>query len=132
LTAVFVDTSAVLAMGTRTDPNHDRALTIWRGIEGRIWPLYSTSYVVGETIALLQSRFGLGAVWKFRREVAPQLDIVWADPGLHDASLDRLRAIGRRKVSLVDASSFVVMERLGLDTAFALDRHFRELGFKTL
>lgn len=31
--------------------------------------------------------------------------------------------------SCVDASSFAVMKRLGLETAFTFDRHFRQYGW---
>jgi len=31
--------------------------------------------------------------------------------------------------TLMDATSFVVMERLGITTAFAFDHHFRQYGF---
>ena len=34
--------------------------------------------------------------------------------------------------SYTDATSFAVMERLGLKTAFAFDPHFRQHGFQVL
>lgn len=34
--------------------------------------------------------------------------------------------------SLVDATSFAVMERLHIPTAFALDRNFTQYGFRVL
>ncbi|RME55690.1 MAG: VapC toxin family PIN domain ribonuclease, partial [Caldilineae bacterium] len=38
----------------------------------------------------------------------------------------------RRGLSLVDCTSFVVMQQLGIDTAFAFDNHFKEQGFTLL
>jgi predicted nucleic acid-binding protein len=35
----------------------------------------------------------------------------------------------RRDLSLVDCVSFEVMRRNGITRAFAVDRHFQELGF---
>ena len=34
--------------------------------------------------------------------------------------------------SLVDATSFTIMERLGIDQAFSFDHHFEQFGFVTL
>jgi predicted nucleic acid-binding protein len=34
--------------------------------------------------------------------------------------------------SLTDAISFAVMERLGIKTAFSLDRHFTQFGWQTI
>lgn len=34
--------------------------------------------------------------------------------------------------SYVDATSFTLMERLGIDAAFALDRHFAQRGFRVV
>jgi predicted nucleic acid-binding protein len=34
--------------------------------------------------------------------------------------------------SYVDATSFAVMERLGIETAFTFDRHFEQYGWKRL
>jgi predicted nucleic acid-binding protein len=38
----------------------------------------------------------------------------------------------RRRLSLVDCTSFEVMRRLGITSAFAIDRHFVEQGFEVL
>jgi predicted nucleic acid-binding protein len=39
---------------------------------------------------------------------------------------------GRRKVSLVDWTSFLVMRRRGISTAFALDSDFAAEGFEVI
>jgi predicted nucleic acid-binding protein len=40
-------------------------------------------------------------------------------------------AADRRGPSLVDFSSFEIMRRLGIRSAFTFDRHFRQYGFET-
>ena len=37
-----------------------------------------------------------------------------------------------KRFSFTDATSFAVMERLGLHTAFAFDPHFRQYGFRVI
>jgi predicted nucleic acid-binding protein len=59
----------------------------------------------------------------------PLLQIVWVDAELHARGTAALLAAGRRRLSLVDCVSFEVMRSAGIDTAFAIDRHFVEQGF---
>ena len=59
----------------------------------------------------------------------PLLEIVWVDAEWHARALQRLFTVGRKDVSLVDCLSFEVMEARNLQTAFAFDKHFEEIGF---
>ncbi len=67
----FVDTSALLAVLHAADANHARAARSWRRLVEADERLVTTSYVLVETLALLQHRFGLGAVGDFQDAVAP-------------------------------------------------------------
>ena len=129
MTSVFVDTSALLAFVNPKDESHDRALRAFETLEGRRAPLLSTSFVVVETYALLGRRLGLEAVRGFRSHLAPLIDVVWVDEPLHEAGLDLLLERRKRKLSLVDAVSFVTMRGRGIDEAFAYDPHFEQEGF---
>jgi predicted nucleic acid-binding protein len=92
-------------------------------------PLWTTSFVLVETMALLQHRIGLGAVRDFDEDVRPILRIEWVDDDLYSRGVDRLRREDRRQLSLVDCVSFEFMTRQGLTTAVAVDPHFKRAGF---
>lgn len=64
--------------------------------------------------------------------VAPLLHIAWVDQDQHEASINHVLSASRRNLSLVDCSAFETMRRLGLDTAFTFDEHFRDEGFKVI
>lgn len=130
MSAVFVDTSAILALVNPRDANHGKARRAFDKLRGREAALLATSYVLVETYALLGSRMGLEAVRAFRADFAPLLEIVWVDDGLHEAGLDLLVERGKRRLSLVDAVSFVAMHRRGIGEAFAFDPHFEEEAFE--
>jgi predicted nucleic acid-binding protein len=85
--------------------------------------------VVVETYALLGRRLGLEAVRGFRSDLAPLIEVVWVDETLHEAGLDLLLERRKRKLSLVDAVSFVTMRGRGIEEAFAYDPHFEQEGF---
>lgn len=129
MTAVFADTSALLALLNAEDRDHGRAAGAFGALRARRAAIVTTSYVLVETYALIGRRLGLDAVRSFRADFAPLLDVIWVDDALHDAGLDLLLKRHRRLLSLVDAVSFVAMRRQGLSEAFAFDPHFEQEGF---
>lgn len=130
--AVFVDTSAVLTLRDADDLRHQQARQLWQALLEGAERLVTTNYVMLESIALLQRRFGIQAVREFQTDIVPVLDVEWVDSALHQAGLAAVLAAGRRQLSLVDCVSFAVMRRLGLARAFAFDADFAAQGFTCL
>jgi predicted nucleic acid-binding protein len=126
---VFVDTSAVLALLDSDDRYHSRADRAWAEMLLRHRALITTNYIVLETCALLQRRFGMDALKTFCNDILPVLAIEWVTPRQHEIGLAMLIAANRRKLSLVDCVSFTVMRERRAHEAFAFDAHFREEGF---
>lgn len=129
MSAVFVDTSALLALLNVKDENHSRASHAFETLRSRRSPLLATSYVLVEAYALVGRRLGVDAVRDFRADFAPLLDIVWVDEVLHNSGLDLLLDRQKRALSLVDAVSFVTMQQRDMTEAFAFDPHFQQEGF---
>lgn len=127
---MFVDTSAILAVLDLADNQHGEASRQWRDLITNEIPMVSTNYVLVETLALLQHRFGVDAVRTFIDDVAPLLTIEWVTAELHAVGLSAMAAAARRNLSFVDCVSFEVMRQRRLTTAFAFDRHFEEQGFR--
>ena len=132
MTMIFIDTSALLAILDADDNNHGSARQEWEHLILGGERLVCTNYNLVETFALVQRRLGMDAVRKLEEDVLPMLVIDWIDAESHAISVAALLIAGRRRLSLVDCASFETMRRLGLDTAFAFDRHFSEQGFHTL
>lgn len=129
MTAVFADTSGLLALVNDKDEHHAAAVRAFRKLQTRQAPLLTTSAVLVETYALLGRHLVIDAVRAFRADFAPLLEVVWVDATLHEAGLDLLLKQRRRQLSLVDAVSFVVMTQRRLEEAFAFDPHFEQEGF---
>ena len=129
MSAVFADTSALLALLNAVDDNHSRAVRAFANLRTRQASLVSTSFVLVETYALVGRCLGLDAVRSFRANVAPLIEIVWIDDTLHNAGLDLWLDRRKRLLSLVDAVSFVTMRHRHLAEAFAFDPHFEQEGF---
>jgi predicted nucleic acid-binding protein len=95
-------------------------------------PLLTTSYVVVETVALLQRRIGLAPARDLGEHVLPLLSIEWVSEALHRKGLERLFREDRRELSLVDCVSFEFMRAQGLREALALDEDFAAAGYRLL
>ena len=129
---VYVDTSAFYSALVRNDADHPAARDVLERLRAEDADLVTSSYVVQETIALLQRRWGMEAVRDWQGRVEPGLEIVWIDAEVHGRALVALLASGDRAISLTDWSSFEVIRKLGIHRAFAFDGHFRNRGFEVI
>ena len=92
----------------------------------------TTNYIIVESYALVQSRLGMKALRALAEEVLPAISLEWVTSEDHNAAALAVLAANRRNLSFVDCTSFRVMRRLGLRSAFAFDRQFRQQGFQVL
>jgi uncharacterized protein len=119
--SLFVDTSMFYAAATTNDAQHVRAKRILGGGER----LTTTDHVLGETWALLRNRLGRESADSFwsglRRGVASVDCVQRADL---EVAWDIGEAFPDQDFSLVDRTSFAVMQRLGLTRAASFDHHF--------
>lgn len=129
---VFVDTSALICLLDEEQEEHLRATRVWGELMDQRARLLTTDYVRLEAWALLQNRLGLAAVKKFDENYLPVFDLHHVTEPQFAAAKTHVLGSGRKALSLVDATSFVVMRAEALTHAFAFDRHFRENGFKLL
>lgn len=112
------------------DLHHSRADATWKALLSSREKLVSTNYVLVETFALVQRRLGMEAVQAIQRDVIPVIEIMWIDRESHRAAMERFLESSRRHLSLVDCSSFEIMRRQGILSAFTFDSHFSEHGFQ--
>lgn len=130
--AIFVDTSAFLAVLDADEVNHAAAKTLWQQLVSQEASLVCTNYVIVETFALAQRRLGIDAVRTFQEDILPVVAVHWVDAAAHAESVAALLIAGRRDLSLVDCVSFNIMRKTGLEVAFAIDRHFPDQGFSAI
>jgi len=127
---IYVDTSAFLALADPNDSNHAVAKETWSELLEEPAMLACTNYVILEAISLLQRRFGMEAMRDFQESIVPLLQIIWIDEAFHQAGVDAMLAANRRRLSLVDITSFAAARQFNIKTVFAFDQHFVEQGFK--
>ena len=130
--SVFVDTSALYALLVRTEDNHSEVSAAFRDLLERGRALVTTNYVLVETTALLQHRIGLDSVRDLNAHVIPVLRLVWIREDQHRKSVERHIKADRRRLSLVDCSSFVVMDIEGIRDVLTLDEDFAQQGYAAI
>lgn len=130
--SVFGDTSAFYSLLVRTETAHGPARSVFSRLLERDRPIWTTSFVLVETMALLQHRIGLSAARDFDEDILPVLNVHWVEDELYRRGVERLWREDRRHVSLVDCVGFEFMKERGLTTAFAFDPHFTQAGFQLL
>lgn len=117
----FVDTSVWFAAVVGRDRDNDRAKTILRDIDQAL----TTDHVIVETWLLLNSRYhrrGAEQFWEgFRRGVVRVEMVTMADMQAAWAIGDNFQD---QDFSVVDRTSFAVMERLGLTRVASFDSDF--------
>jgi len=126
---IYADTSGLFAALVKNDIMHAKAGPAMERLLEEGYEIHTTSYVLLETMALLQARVGLEAARQFENVLRPLLQVHWVDESLHEKAFKRLELRGTRGVSLVDCTSFVTMEDTGIRYVFAYDEHFSEEGF---
>ena len=129
MVTVFVDTSALFALVNTAEENNIRAWNTWNELIRRGDELITNNYVIVESIALIQNRPGMPVVQRLQANIISLIQIAWIDKEQNAAATKYLLAANRRDLSLVDCSAFETMRRLGIDTIFTFDEHFREQGF---
>lgn len=130
MTQVFVDTGAFVALDLRRDQHHRAATEAFAALVQRGPRFVATNYVFGETYAALLARSGRQAAiqWGRRMRASLHIEFMRVDRELEDSAWEILEQHDDKPWSWVDATSFALMEREGISTAFAFDEHFTQRG----
>ena len=131
MSLVFVDTGAFYALSDRSDPAHRRAARFYKDHKQL---LVTTEYVFAETMSLLTKRLGKQIAVAFgdgiRRGTRIRVDAV--APEIREAAWSLFAGRLDKDWDLIDCTSFMFMDALGITEAFAFDRHFSQRGLRLL
>jgi uncharacterized protein len=129
---IFIDTSAILAFMNEDDEFYKDSFNIFSQLLEERSKIISSNYILLETMVILKNRIGVEAVKVLRNDILPVIKICWIDEDIHNYCVNIQIAADREKVSLVDYTSFEIMQRLNIRWAFTFDNHFKDMGFEIL
>ena len=125
-----MDTSAYFAAANRRDANHAMARATMEQLILQKHRLMTTNFIFAEMHGLMLARgprnVALDTI--IRLKESPNTQIVRVEAQDEDRAWTIVVQYNDKDFSLIDATSVAVMERLGIRTAFALDRHFAQFG----
>jgi predicted nucleic acid-binding protein len=132
--AVFVDTSAWIAVSYAPDPLRPVVLNRLAELQRDKRALVTTSAVITEVLdgfASHRLRF-LAIPFRARLRAIPHLEVVHVSEEIFERGWDLYASRPDKDWSLTDCVSFVVMSDRAMTNALAHDRHFEQAGFRAL
>ena len=127
--SALVDSGATLALADSDDKHHADAVAIQHNLVTAHARLYTTNFLVDETYTLILARMGYRFAVQFLTDDRDGTITIVRITAADDQRAEQiLRQYDDKRFSYTDATSFAVMERLGIDAAFSFDRNFIEYG----
>ena len=127
---IFVDTSAFLSVENRRDTCHRKALSFRDTCIKRGEILITSDYVLDETYTIIRIRAGHDIATQFGEDIRASkiLRLEYITPETIEGAWRIFKTFFDHDFSFTDCTSFILMEHLGISTAFTFDTHFREYG----
>lgn len=133
---LFVDTSGWGSYLSRRDPLHGATAELVKRLMKEHRRLVTTNYILAELVALLSNRYHLNRQELVNLVNAVKMDvsveIVYIEQSIDNEAWNLLQVRLDKEWSMVDVSSFVVMQRFGMTHALTTDHHFTQAGFTRL
>jgi uncharacterized protein len=130
---ILLDTSAYFILTNLRDVSHPAAVTVRDQLIAERWHLFTTNFILAETHALVLTRLGRAVASQVLEGLYQSTTTI-----VRVSAADERRArhiigqYGDKDFSFTDATSFAVMDRLRIGTAFSFDRNFAQYGFQVL
>lgn len=131
---VFIDTSALVALAYGKDQYHPDAHKIWQNLINQKAILFTSNYVVAETITLARKRAGFQVSVQVGNLLLRTrlIEIIRPDEKQEFNAWEIYKKYSDKELSFADFISFSLMKEINIKKAFAFDEHFLQLGFQII
>lgn len=134
--SVFIDTAGWASPFLSSEPFHQQATLWFQQARGQNIQFVTTNYILLELVALFTSplRVPRPKLFQYTDAIinAPYVTQLYVDITLEGEAWTLLKNRPDKSWSLVDAASFVVMQRLDITEALTTDHHYEQAGFVRL
>ena len=118
---VVIDTSAFYALVVDTDEFHGSAVEVYEYLLDQDIELWTTSYALVETMALVHRRFGFSRVAQLLEITESNVRLFLIDSAVHSMAMSEFTSSEGRGLSLVDWT-IVIAARIRSAQVFTFDR----------
>jgi uncharacterized protein len=127
---IFLDTSGFLALENKKDSLHTEAIEFRNSCLRDGLAFITTDYILDETYSLIRFRAGHFLAVQFGEALRKSqfLRIEHITPEIIEQAWRLFKKYIDHDFSFTDCTSFIIMERLHIQTAFTFDHHFKEYG----
>jgi len=136
LSNLFADTSGWACLLVEAEPQHTQAMQCFAYARQQEHSIITTNYIIAELVALLHRPLRVPRNRLFQIidtvKTAPYVQLIHIDEATDATAWDLCKNRPDKAWSLVDCTSFVVMQQLGLQEALTTDHHFEQAGFLRL
>lgn len=133
MSSLFVDTSGWASFFTKTEPTHLQAVQSLGSARQQNHTIFTSNYILAELVALLQSplRQPRSRIFEILNTIknTSYIQILHISEEIDHAAWELCQSRPDKSWSLVDCSSFVLMQQLSIQTALTTDHHFEQAGF---
>ncbi len=131
--SLFIDTSAFYALEDPSDKDHHKALKYETEIKYKEnIRLITSSYILDETLTLIKIKLGYEASIKFGEKIRKSkiIRVIHISEELEEKAWEIFIKYKDKGFSFTDCTSFALMKRYKIKSAFTFDKHFSQFGFE--
>jgi len=133
LAAVYCDTSFFVALFSKKDVKHRRALKLFKEIKENRITIHTCWFIISEAMTVLLYQYGYSEALTFNQSI-DLYKIVQSTESQHHQAIALFNLFGKnRKISFVDALSHVLISgEIKNIPALSFDRDFKVMGLTTI
>jgi uncharacterized protein len=136
MNSLFIDTSGWASLFVTREPHHPQSRQHFTQATQQKQTIITSNYVISELVALLHSplRQPRSRVFEIINAIrtASYVQIIHVDTEIDQAAWELCQNRPDKPWSLVDCSSFVIMQQHNIQQALTTDHHFEQAGFTRL
>lgn len=133
---LFIDTWGFKAFLDAKESKNKSVVKIFSGLISKNKQIYTSNYILSETITLLAIRCDFNIVKKFIESTNKLIEnnllvVLWINSEEHNTAINlRLKFKDKLDISFVDLTSMVLMNKYKITKILTEDRHFEHVGMK--
>lgn len=129
---IFVDTGALFAAANAKDKDHQKAKDFLTKLAEEKVILLVTNFIISEIYTLMLRKIGRDEAIEYVEKLRNTAEIERVSKEDENKAWQIILRYRDKDFSYVDATSFAVMERLGIRDAFSFDERFEQYSFNRL